>query len=155
MASSEEKRYMQMAIDLAEYGLDSKKGGPFGAVIVREGKIVGSSSNCVICDNDPTAHAEIMAIKDACKNLKTLDLSGCTIYSSGEPCPMCLAAIYWSRISKVFYSNSEDDSLQYGFIDKIILQELKKPKEKRKLKSIRILNPLAIKLYEKALTAIP
>lgn len=144
-----------MAIDLAEYGLDSKKGGLFGAIIVREGKIVGCSSNCVMCDNDPTAHAEMMAIKDACKNLETLDLAGCTIYSSGEPCPMCLAAIYWSRISKIFYANSEDDALEYGFVDKIILQELKKPKEKRMLKSVRIDNPMAIKLYEKALTALP
>lgn len=155
MATTEEKRYMQMAIDLAEYGLDSKKGGLFGAIIVREGKIVGCSSNCVMCDNDPTAHAEMMAIKDACKNLETLDLAGCTIYSSGEPCPMCLAAIYWSRISKIFYANSEDDALEYGFVDKIILQELKKPKEKRMLKSVRIDNPMAIKLYEKALTALP
>jgi guanine deaminase len=152
MISPEQQRYMQMAIDLSEQSLDVGKGGPFGAVIVREGCIVGASGNEVMVHTDPTAHAEIMAIRNACANLKTLDLSGCIIYSSGEPCPMCMAAIYWSKMKSVFYANTELDSLKHGFVDKKILEELKKPKSKRKIKSIRIKNNTALKVFEKALT---
>lgn len=103
---------------------------------------------------DPCAHAEIMAIRDACKNLHTLDLSGAEIYSSGEPCPMCMAAIYWVKIERVFFSNTEQQALQYGFLDKIILKELRKTKSKRRIKSIHIPNPVAIQIFEKAKHAI-
>src|ERR1700760_2332923 len=98
-------RFMQMAVDLSEQTLDAGKGGPFGAIVVRGTRIVGSSGNCVFKHTDPTAHAEIMAIRDACENLQSADLSGCDIYSSGEPCPMCMAAIYWAKIEAVFYAN--------------------------------------------------
>ncbi|MBC7866149.1 MAG: nucleoside deaminase [Gloeobacteraceae cyanobacterium ES-bin-316] len=136
---------------MSEQAVDGKKGGPFGAVIVREGKIIGSSGNCVFKDTDPTAHAEVMAIKDACKNMQSVDLSGCEIYSSAEPCPMCTAAIYWANLKTVYYSNTEKDALEYGFVDKEILAELKKPSDKRKIKSTRISNPAAIKVFDKAL----
>src|ERR1700761_7202986 len=150
--AAERKRFMQMAVDLAEQALDAGKGGPFGAIVVRDTRIAGSSGNCVFKHNDPTAHAEIMAIRDACENLGTDDLSGCEIYSSGEPCPMCMAAIYWAKIGAVYFSNTEKDALKYGFIDKLILAELRKPPSERKISSVRIDNPTAIKVFKKART---
>ena len=151
MATTDQKRFMQMAIDLSEQAVDGKKGGPFGAVIVREGKIIGSSGNCVFKDTDPTAHAEVMAIRDACKNMQSTDLSGCDIYSSCEPCPMCTAAIYWANVKNIYYCNTEKDAMEYGFVDKEILAELKKPTDKRKIKTTRITNPAARKVFDKAL----
>ena len=151
MATTDQKRFMQMAVDLSEQAVDGKKGGPFGAVIVREGKIIGSSGNCVFKDIDPTAHAEVMAIRDACKNMQSIDLSGCDIYSSCEPCPMCTAAIYWANVKNIYYCNTEKDAMEYGFVDKEILAELKKPTDKRKIKSTRIPNPAALKVFDKAL----
>lgn len=144
---------MQMAIDLAEQSLDEKKGGPFGALIVRDDKIVGASGNCEFMNIDPSAHAEIMAIRDACQNLQTLDLSDCEIYSSGEPCPMCTAAIYWAKMKCIYFSNSEELALEYGFLDKVILSELRKPKQKRKIKNYKIPNRSALKLFKKAVKA--
>ena len=142
---------MQMAIDLSEQAVDSKKGGPFGAVIIREGKIIGSSGNHVLELTDPTAHAEVMAIRDACGNMGSTDLSGCEIYSSAEPCPMCTAAIYWAGLKNIFFSNTEQQSLDYGFVDKEILEELRKPSAKRKIKATRIINSSALKVFDKAL----
>src|ERR1700755_526040 len=121
--AEDRQRFMQMAVDLSEQALDAGKGGPFGAIIVRGTRIVGSSGNCVFKHTDPTAHAEIMAIRDACENLGSDDLSGCDIYSSSEPCPMCMAAIYWAKIGAVYFSNTEKDALRYGFVDKLILAE--------------------------------
>ena len=151
MLTADQKRFMQMAIDLSEQAVDGKKGGPFGAVITREGKIIGSSGNCVFRDTDPTAHAEVMAIRDACKNMETTDLSGCEIYSSAEPCPMCTAAIYWANLKIIYFSNTEKEALEFGFIDKEILKELKKAPDKRNIKSVRITNDSAIKVFDKAL----
>lgn len=142
---------MQMAVDLSQYALDSKCGGPFGAIIVKKGKIVGSSGNKVFTNCDPTAHAEVMAIRDACKNLQSTDLSGCQIYTSAEPCPLCTAAIYWSKIEAVYYSNTEEEALEHGFIDKEILAELRKPKEKRSLLFKRIKNVQALQVFRRAL----
>jgi guanine deaminase len=149
--TNEQKRFMQMAIDLSEQAIDSKKGGPFGAIIIREGKIVGSAGNQVLELTDPTAHAEIMAIRDACGNLGTTDLSGCEIYSSAEPCPMCAAAIYWAGLKNIYFSNTEQEALDYGFVDKEILSELRKPSAKRKIRASRIINQAAIKVFDKAL----
>lgn len=151
MITEEQTHFMQMAIDLSQYALDSRNGGPFGAIIVKNGEIIGSSGNCVFRDNDPCAHAEVMAIRDACKNIKSLDLSDCYIYSSSEPCPMCLAAIYWAQISTIYYCNTEDDALEYGYIDKPILQDLQKPKERRQKKLVHIPNGKALKIFEKDL----
>jgi tRNA(Arg) A34 adenosine deaminase TadA len=147
----DKKRFMQMAVDFSQYALDSKCGGPFGAIVVKDGAIVGSSGNRVFSNCDPTAHAEVMAIRDACKNLQTIDLSGCEIYASAEPCPMCTAAIYWSKLEAVYFSNTEDDALEHGFMDKEIMTELRKPKEKRSRPFVRIKNEQAIKIFDRAL----
>ncbi len=151
MLKEDKNRFMQMAVDLSQYALDSKCGGPFGAIIVKNGKIIGSSGNRVFADCDPTAHAEVMAIREACKNLKSTDLSGCEIYTSAEPCPLCTAAIYWSKIEAVYYSNTEEESMEYGFADKVILAELRKPKAKRKLLFKKIKNPQALQIFRRAL----
>ena len=151
MIKEDKNRFMQMAVDLSQYALDSKCGGPFGAIIVRKGEIIGSSGNKVFTNCDPTAHAEVMAIRDACKNLQTTDLSGCEIYTSAEPCPLCTAAIYWSKIKSVYYSNTEEDALEHGFIDKEILAELRKPKEKRSLLFKRIKNTQALQVFRRVL----
>jgi guanine deaminase len=150
VSDADRRRFMQMAVDMSEQALDVGKGGPFGAIIVRGSQIVGSSGNCVFKHNDPTAHAEIMAIRDACENLGIDDLSGCDIYSSSEPCPMCMGAIYWAKIDAVYYSNTEKDALQYGFVDKLILAELRKDPSERRIRSKRIDNPGAIKVFMKA-----
>jgi guanine deaminase len=144
-------RFMQMAVDLSQYALDSKSGGPFGAIIVKNGKIIGSSGNQVMKNCDPTAHAEVMAIRDACENLGSIDLSNCEIYSSAEPCPLCTAAIYWSKLEAVYYSNTEEDSLEYGFVDKEILAEIRLPKNKRILPFKQLKNPFALKVFKRSL----
>jgi guanine deaminase len=150
VSAADRKRFMQMAVDLAEQALDAGKGGPFGAIVVRGTRIAGSSGNCVFKHTDPTAHAEIMAIRDACENLGTDDLSGCDIYCSGEPCPMCMAAIYWARLDAVFFCNTEKDALKYGFVDQLILEELRKTPGNRKIKSRKIGNAGGLAVFEKA-----
>ena len=110
-------KYMKIAKGMAEDNLDTNAGGPFGACIVKEGRVVGVGSNNVISTNDPTAHAEIVAIRDACKNLATYDLSGCEIYATCYPCPMCLSSIIWSNIKKVYYGNTKEDAANIGFRD--------------------------------------
>jgi guanine deaminase len=150
VSAADRRRFMQMAVDLAEQALDAGKGGPFGAIVVRGTRIAGSSGNCVFKHTDPTAHAEIMAIRDACENLGTDDLSGCDIYSSGEPCPMCMAAIYWAKLDVVFFCNTEKEALEYGFVDKLILEELRKTPGDRKIKSRKIGNAGGLAVFEKA-----
>ena len=118
--------YMEYAIDLSNKNIDSQDGGPFGACIVKDGKIIGKGSNHVLKDNDPTAHAEIVAIRDACKNIKSYDLTGCQLYTSCYPCPMCLSAIIWSNIKTVYYGNTKEDADDIGFRDDYIYEFLKK-----------------------------
>jgi guanine deaminase len=127
-------RFMQMAVDLSSEGMNSGKGGPFGCVIVKNGEVVGKGSNSVSSTNDPTAHAEVMAIRDACKNLGTFQLTGCEVYTSCEPCPMCLGAIYWARPDIVYYSNDKVDAAEIGFDDQFIYEEIEKNPEERKIK---------------------
>lgn len=122
---------MQRAIDLSIKHMRQNKGGPFGAVIVRDGTIVAEGFNCVTSSNDPTAHAEIVAIREACKKLGTFQLTDCEIYTSCEPCPMCLAAIYWARPRAVYFANTKHDAAKIGFDDEYIYEELKKDHEKR------------------------
>ena len=117
--------FMRKAIQLANESV-SRGGGPFGAVIVKDGKIIAESANSVTLDNDPTAHAEINAIRQACLKLKTFDLTGCDIYTSCEPCPMCLGAIYWAHISHIFYGNSREDAAKINFADDFIYEEFGK-----------------------------
>ena len=113
-------KYMKMAKDLANDNLKTNAGGPFGACIVKDGKIIGRGSNHVLANNDPTAHAEVMAIRDACKNINSYDLSGCELYTSCYPCPMCLSAIIWANIKKVYYGNTKEDAADIGFRDDFI-----------------------------------
>ena len=117
--------YMKVAKDLAESNLTTNVGGPFGACIVKDGVIVGKGSNHVLAYHDPTAHAEVMAIREACKNLQTYDLSGCEIYTSCYPCPMCLSAIIWSNMKKVYYGNTKEDAAHIGFRDDDIYRSIR------------------------------
>lgn len=119
--------FMREALALAYEGMNGGHGGPFGAVIVRDGKIIGSGHNRVLSATDPTAHAEVTAIRDAAKNTQNFDLSGSTIYVNGLPCPMCMSAIFWARIGKVYYGCSPEDAAAIGFDDKKFYEELAKP----------------------------
>jgi len=119
-------QYMQRAIELSQHSVDIG-GGPFGAVIVKDGKIVGEGHNRVTLDNNPTSHAEMVAIQDACKNLNTFDLSGCEIYTSCEPCPMCSCAIMWARLDKIYYANDKNDAATIGFDDSYFFQQVARP----------------------------
>ena len=117
--------YMKVAKELSDDNLLTNVGGPFGACIVKDGKIIGKGSNHVLSNNDPTAHAEVMAIRDACENINTYDLSGCEVYTSCYPCPMCLSAIIWSNIKKVYYGNTKEDAAEIGFRDDFIYDYIK------------------------------
>jgi len=143
-----DKAMMERAIELASKSIDNG-GGPFGAVITKDGKIVGEASNSVTKDNDPTAHAEVNAIRQACKNLGTFMLDGCTIYTSCEPCPMCLGAIYWSHIGKIYYGGNQKDAAQAGFDDKFIYDEIDLRPEDRKTKMEELLPKEAAQVFEK------
>ena len=118
--------YMRIAKELADNNLITNDGGPFGACIVKDGKIIGRGSNSVIKNNDPTAHAEVMAIRDACKNINSFDLTGCELYTTCYPCPMCLSAIMWSNITKIYYGNTKEDADNIGFRDKFIYDTIDK-----------------------------
>lgn len=118
--------FMDVAIDLSDDNFDKNYGGPFGACVVKDGKIIGKGINRVIKDNDPTAHAEVIAIRNACKTLGTHDLTGCEIYTSCYPCPMCLSAIIWANIKKVYYANTKEDAADIGFRDDFIYDYLEK-----------------------------
>ena len=117
--------YMKVAKELAEENLTTNAGGPFGACVVKDGEIIGRGSNKVVSENDPTAHAEINAIREACKNIGSHDLSGCELYTSCYPCPMCLSAIIWANIKKVYYGNTKEDAAEIGFRDEFIYEYIK------------------------------
>ena len=131
--------FLREAIRLSIEKMEGNEGGPFGAVIVRGGQIVGRGWNRVTSTNDPTAHAEIVAIRDACSRLKTFSLAGCEIYTSCEPCPLCLAAIYWSRLDRIYYAASCDDAAAIGFDDRTFYRELAKPAAERSVPMVQAL----------------
>jgi guanine deaminase len=133
-----EKKYIELAIELAANNVESGQGGPFGAVIVKDDKIIATAVNTVTSSNDPTAHAEVNAIREACKNLNSFQLDDCEIYSSCEPCPMCLGAIYWSRAKKLYFAANKEDARQAGFDDSFIYDEIELPIEKRALATQRL-----------------
>lgn len=139
---------MQMAIDLSRKGMEDGKGGPFGCVIVKDGIVIGKGNNSVQSQNDPTAHAEVVAIRDACKNLGHFQLDGCEVYTSCEPCPMCLGAIYWARPSKIFFANDKTDAALAGFDDEFIYQELDTTPAERRIPMIKMPNSDAVKVFE-------
>jgi guanine deaminase len=127
--------FMREAIGLARKSMDDGAGGPFGAVVVKDGRIIGRGQNSVVKDCDPTAHAEVLAIRNACAKLKTHVLAGCEIYASCEPCPMCLAAIYWARIDHIYYACNRDDAATAGFDDSLFYYEFTRPLEQRQTPS--------------------
>ncbi len=145
--TEQDKKFMTRAIELAKNGVEINDGGPFGCVVVKNGEIVGEGNNRVTSTNDPTAHAEIIAIRDACKHLDSFQLDGCTIYTSCEPCPMCLGAIYWARPEKVFYACTRSDAAHIGFDDDFIYEELEKSNEKRKMILMNLMRDEALEIF--------
>jgi guanine deaminase len=143
-----EEHFMQQAIDLSAEGIATNEGGPFGCVIVQGDTIVGQGNNKVTSSNDPTAHAEVVAIRDACKNLQTYQLSNCEIYTSCEPCPMCMGAIYWARPKIVYFANSRTDAAAIGFDDSMIYDELTCDLADRKIPIISLGREEALKVFE-------
>ena len=138
---------MKKAIELSIKSVNNG-GGPFGSVIVKGDKIIAEGSNKVTSNNDPTAHGEIVAIREACKKLNNFSLNGCELYSTCEPCPMCLSAIYWARIDKIYYANTREDARKIDFDDSLIYTELQKNIDKRKIPMIQILRNEALKAFE-------
>ena len=145
--TEQDKRFMREAIRLASESVKNG-GGPFGAVIVKDGKIVAGSSNSVTIDNDPTAHAEVNTIRQACRKLGTFDLSDCIIYTSCEPCPMCLGAIYWAHLKCVYYGNTKKDARDIDFADDFIYEELDKPIDHRSVPFINMLHKEALQSFK-------
>jgi guanine deaminase len=140
--------FMQKAIDLATENAATGTGGPFGAVIVRAGEILATGVNSVAATNDPTAHAEVVAIRAACAALATFQLTGCEIYSSCEPCPMCLAAIYWSRCAAIYFSNTAADAAHAGFDDAFLYAEVQKPHSSRSIPTVQLLADCALVSFD-------
>lgn len=140
-------KFMQRAIELSIESINSG-GGPFGSVITKGNEIIAEGMNRVTVNNDPTAHGEIIAIRKACKKLKTFNLSGYELYSNCEPCPMCLSAIYWSHIGKVYYANTRNDAHNIDFLDPIIYSELKKNNKDRKIPMVQIMKEEGLKAFE-------
>jgi guanine deaminase len=140
--------YMTLAFEEAFHGIRNGLGGPFGAVVVKDGVILGKGCNRVTSDNDPTAHAEVTAIREACKTIGNFDLTGAEIYSTCEPCPMCLSAIYWAKITKVYYSLTQFDADDIGFSDNLIYQEFTLPPEKKSVKLVRVDHAAATDLFD-------
>jgi len=140
---------MQRAIGLAERGMDANAGGPFGCVIAKDGEIVGEGCNSVTSTNDPTAHAEIVAIREACQKVGAFQLDGCVVYTSCEPCPMCLGAIYWARPERVYFACTREDAANIGFDDRFIYEELEKANDERRLQIINLMRDEALDVFRK------
>lgn len=143
-----EEKFMQEAIALSKKGIDQNHGGPFGCVIVKDDIIVGRGNNKVTSTNDPTAHAEVVAIRDACKNLDTFQLDGCEVYTSCEPCPMCLGAIYWARPKVIYFANNRQDAADIGFDDSMIYDEMAAKIEDRRIPILSLGREEALKVFK-------
>lgn len=144
----QDEKFMRRAIELAQRGMENGAGGPFGCVIVKDGEIVGEGCNRVTSTNDPTAHAEVVAIREACQNLNSFQLEDCVIYASCEPCPMCLGAIYWARPKAIFYACNKSDAAVISFDDQFIYEEIERPIDERKIKTENILREEGLKVFE-------
>ena len=142
-------RFMRRAIELAQNGVDTNLGGPFGCVIAKNGDIIGEGCNQVTSSNDPTAHAEIVAIREACRTLNSFQLNGCFVYTSCEPCPMCLGAIYWARPAAIFFAGTRDDAAAAGFDDELFYDEIEKPNEQRQLSMKNLLRDEALNVFQR------
>ena len=141
--------FMSTAVKAALQGMSNNEGGPFGCIIVKDGEVIGSGNNKVTSTNDPTAHAEVTAIRDACKNIGSFQLDGCIIYTSCEPCPMCLGAIYWARPDKVYYGSNQQDAANIGFDDAFIYKEIPLPYEERSIPFEQVGRKIALEPFEK------
>jgi guanine deaminase len=141
------KKFMERAIELSIQNVKENHGGPFAAVVVKDGKIVAEGVNRVTATNDPTAHAEVVAIREACRALGAYDLAGCDIYTSCEPCPMCVGAIYWARPARVYYANTATDAAEAGFDDAYIYQELQRPAHERDIKMEQVMRGEALEAF--------
>ena len=141
------EKYLNKAFEEGFHSLRNNLGGPFGAVVVMDGKVIGKGGNRVSSQNDPTAHAEIVAIRDACKNISSFDLTGAEMYATCEPCPMCLSAIYWANIHSVYYCSTRHDAESIGFKDNHIYEELNRLPEQRKINFLQVPNPMALDLF--------
>jgi guanine deaminase len=139
--------FMARAIQLSIEGVQSGRGGPFGAVIVKQGKIIAEAANQVTSTNDPTAHAEVLSIRKACEVLGCFELKTCELYTSCEPCPMCLGAIYWARISRIYFANTAEDAAKIGFDDSLIYCELKRPYSERRIPTLQIMREEALAAF--------
>lgn len=148
MLTEKERIFLERAIELSKKGMESGKGGPFGCVIVRDDEIIGEGHNMVTETNDPTAHAEVVAIRNACQYIGTHQLDDCDIYTSCEPCPMCLGAIYWARPRRVIYANTKEDAAAIEFDDNFIYQEINAFSKERKIPFIHEAHPLAKEVFE-------
>jgi guanine deaminase len=146
-ATSDQQYFMNRAVELAVYAVENGFGGPFGAVVVKDGVIIGEGYNQVTSSNDPTAHAEIMAIRKACQQLGSFQLTGCEIYSSCEPCPMCLGAIYWARPMALYFCSDRHDAAKAGFDDSFIYDEMASPAENRKIPMIYLPDIHAVDVF--------
>ena len=140
--------FMRMAIQLSVQNILNRKGGPFACVIVKDGEVIASGTNLVTSTNDPTAHAEVVAIRNACKKLETHQLEGCEIYTTCEPCPMCLSAIYWARPSKIYFANTKFDAAKIEFDDQFIYEEIEKKHDERSIPSEQLLREEALEAFE-------
>ena len=139
--------FMARAIQLSIENVRSGRGGPFGAVVVRDDAIIGEAANQVTSTNDPTAHAEVLAIRAACKRLDSFELEGCEIYTSCEPCPMCLGAIYWARLSRIYFGNLDADASKIGFDDSLIYEEIARPHSQRRIPMIQMMPEEALAAF--------
>lgn len=148
MNAEEDKHFLKIAANLAIQNVKENKGGPFGAIVVKNGEIISSGCNCVSSTNDPTAHAEVTAIRNACEKLESFQLTDCTIYSTCEPCPMCLGAIYWARPQRLVFASTKKDAAKIGFDDNFIYQEINLPFENRKISTSQIDIPEAQELFK-------
>ena len=149
MNTEQQEAFMREAIALSLSNIKTCNGGPFGAVIVKNGEIIARGANNVTSTNDPTAHAEVVAIRQACERLQTFQLTGCEIYASCESCPMCLGAIYWARLDKLYYANTKTDAAAINFDDKFIYEELEKPLDQRSLFTRQLLRDEALEAFKK------
>lgn len=145
--AEEDRKFMQAAIALARNGMNNNEGGPFGAVVVKDGEIIGRGNNRVTSSNDPTAHAEVVAIRDACQHIGDFQLEDCVIYTSCEPCPMCLGAIYWARPKRIVYGCSREDAANIEFDDDFIYQEIPLPIDKRSIPTEQKFQQEAVKVF--------
>jgi guanine deaminase len=148
MRDGDHERFMRCAIRLSREKMQAGAGGPFGAVIVKDGVVIGEGWNCVTSTNDPTAHAEIVAIREACRALGSFALHGCTLYTSCEPCPMCLAAAYWARIERLFYANARADAASIGFDDAFLYDQVALPLDRQAIPADRLLAPEARLVFD-------